>query len=228
MKVIKVGLTVLALFLFAGTIFAGPIVIGSGIYQQTENSPCVIGNPSCNQPDGFTHYSESAYHSDVWEFYSPLYTVGSTGNVGSGNIIPEAFSVGFDVNYAGAGEKKEESLIYFQTFKVATPYGGVYPGTGGLNPPAAGTQDSGNSISFNPYLVVGETTGNGYSDIVMNGFQLNEGDVVYFRASVANENAGFGQFFIIPKGTAQVPEPSIILLLGLGLGAVGLVPRRKK
>lgn len=47
----------------------------STTYQQTQNSPCLIGDPSCNNPSGFgstTLASNTSTYSDIG---SPTYTI---------------------------------------------------------------------------------------------------------------------------------------------------------
>lgn len=231
MKTLKIGLIVFGICLCAGAAYADIIVdLNPPPYQQTENSPCVIGNESCNQPSGFTYFGIGNTNLDPWIAYSPLYTVGDDSVVGvePGNIIPQEFWVGVDFNFAGGQDS--ETLNFFEVwivtsgdtgaggiFQSATPFTDSNPNIGSISP-----SNSASSLAYT------ETTpGNGYSDIVLTGFSLSEGDVVYFRASITGDVAGFGQFFILPQqGSTPVPEPTSLILLGLGLAGVACFSKK--
>ena len=237
MKTLKIGLIVFGICLYAGAAYAGPILLDPNPphYQQTENSPCVIGNESCNQPSGFTYFGIGNTNFDPWIAYSPLYTVGddSVTGVESGNIIPQEFWVGVDFNFANGQDS--ETLNFFEVWIVSdiNDYPGGFSGLGGISTdtgsgwPGYGSIDPSNSSSSLAYTQT--TPGNGYSDIVLTGFNLTEGDIVYFRAGMTNDVAGFGQFFILPEqGSTPVPEPTTLILLGLGLAGVACFSKKMR
>ena len=66
---------------------------GSTAYQQTLNSPCVIGDPSCNNPDGFGFTTLPAGSVVFYDSTSPTYTVQQIRN-----IAGDLFLVDIDVN----------------------------------------------------------------------------------------------------------------------------------
>ena len=198
---------------------AGPIALetnGSTVYQQTLNSPCVIGNPSCNQ-GGFVYNSwvstPGGGQGSTYDLFSPVYIVGA--DIAVPNTIPPDFSIGIDINFsAGAGD---ESLVFFKTL---------------LCTDATGTSCSVNSANSytGPTTAIGQRNGNGYSDAVLSGFTLTSGTYVKFEASVSNDTDGMEQFFLVPAGTppSEVPEPATTALIGGGLLSLAWVVRRKQ
>ena len=62
------------------TVLTGPSI------QQTENRPCVIGDPSCHNPD-FLPYTLIAPQNEDGTLTSPEYTVGQIRNVVGGDEV---------------------------------------------------------------------------------------------------------------------------------------------
>ncbi len=198
---------------------ATPILFtdGSIVYQQTLNSPCVIGNPSCSQ-GGFVHNSWASTpgggQGSTYDLFSPVYIVGA--DIAVPNTIPSEFSIGIDVNFsAGSGD---ESLVFFKTWVCSDAIG------------TSCSVDSANSYP-GPTTAIGQRNGNGYSDAVLSGFTLTPGTYVKFEASVSNDTDGMEQFFLVPAGVvppSEVPEPATTALIGGGLLSLAWVIRRRQ
>ena len=183
---------------------------GSAAYQQTLNSPCVIGDPSCNNPDGFGFTTLPAGSVAFYDSTSPTYTVQQIRNIAGG-----LFLVGIDVNTT-TQPLATERLDYF-----AMLVNGVVQFI--YDPANPGTQ------------LVTAHNGNGYSDALLRGFDLSSflaADQVTFRAILNSPTAGRDQFFLAglsaPTPTLEVPEPGTLGLLGLGLVGITFARRRKR
>ncbi len=253
-------LAVVGLILFvAPAAFATIILDASGAvsYQQTSNSPCVIGNPSCdNGGFGYTSAPTAPDFSQVtgltttgqYDIFSPnggVYPLGSNlkydpknynapylvnsalTGVLAPNEIPATFTIGIDVNYTSV----EEALVAFRTY--------VYDGSGSLTDKSNWVLDTANSWNYgdaghaSPYILEIHN-GNGYSDAILTGFSLTNGSQVFFEAFYGNppnnsDEDGMEQFFIIPAGTppSTIPEPTTMLLLGAGLVGIGFFARKR-
>lgn len=203
------GLLTLALLMAPVAASALPLTLETGVsYQQQQNRPCVIGDPSCHNPAGF-EFTLIPVGMSAGTLTSPVYTLDQLRSI-AGN----RFAVGIDVNQA----QQTYSLQGFQ-FNIN---GGApeYTFTGPADVPAV---NKGNGFS-DAQLVSFDITGLAGSGV--------------FSATFANADAGREQFFLIPEGMdllgtdaelpAHAPEPGTLLLLGTSmLGAGGAAWRRR-
>ena len=193
---------------------------GNTVFQQTENSPCVIGNNSCNQPAGFTSFQDAngAGGGGTYDFFSPVYQAISPFTPPAsynGNKIPTAFSIGIDENIAkGQGN---ETLVFFRTL-LCTDSTGSSCDVVALQSYQPGS----------PTTIPNINNGNGFSDALLNGFSLTQNSFYKFEASVGNDTDGMEQFFIIPLNSPTVPEPKQVVLLTAAAIALFLTDYRRR
>ncbi len=189
---------------FPLTVGAVPVALtpGSGVFQQTQNSPCVIGNPSCNNPAGFLFTTLPVNPTSPQVTTSPTYSVDQIRALLNGS---NSFFIGVDVSQAqGQGPYALNSF----TVNVG--------GTDAFQ--FAGPQD------FN-------SAGNGFSDFVLMTVDLTPfagAANVVFTVNFSNDTGAREQFFLVSTDTspAPVPEPTTLVLLGSALAGLGFVRRR--
>jgi len=187
-------------------------------YQQTENSPCILGEPSCDDPAGWTHTDfPPGGGSQNYDETSPTYTVGQiTTALGGTSLV-----VGIDVNTT-TQPTATETLAVFEVWIGGTLTYAYY---------AAGCS----SVDF---VCTGTTlttanNGNGYADAILASIDLSgyaAGTEVYFRAVVNSATDGREQFFLINTEAPPpvIPEPASLALLGTGLLGVARAVRRRR
>jgi PEP-CTERM motif len=221
----------LALVLFALPGVAMAVITadtdGSPVFKQTQDDPCIIGDPSCNQ-NGFIFTSRSGPASGgVYSLFTPVYDATTLTGVAAPSDIPSTFTIGIDENLAtGAGP---ETLDFFRTFIATGCAEGTLAGAGDVNTAPAGctlTLDPANSFETDT-VIPNNNNGVGFTDMLLLGFNLNPANLYVFQMRWTGDTDGMEEVFIIPAGTPAVAEPGTLLLLGSGFVGLAALARKK-
>lgn len=213
------GMMVLAL---AGSASAALITFNSvaagTVGPQSTSNPCVIAGTQCQQPAsmGFNNFTSNGAISSFNMFSTTPTATVADGVQGTpytvaqltGALGTNSFTIAIDVNTTAAAG---ENLTLFQVIDTTTNT--VLDSTGNIN------------------LNIGavSSNGNGFADWQSNLISLAglaPTDGILFHAVWNNASDGAESFFLIP-GTAAVPEPGTLLLLGTGLVGLAAFARRK-
>lgn len=168
---------------------------------QSASAPCIMAGTQCQNPPGFDFNNfVSNGNISAYDEDSPTYTISQFPFL--------TFDVAIDVNTTG--QVGTETL---QSFSVFVDGVEIYNFTG-------------------PELIGSAVNaGNGFGDWLLTSIDLRSfagTALVTFNAVWDGNEAGAESFFLVRTGGTPVAEPGTLILLGLGLLAIGLSHRRPK
>lgn len=200
----------------AGLLTLSAVALNDPLQQQT-NNPCVLGGSDCNsrrtaEINDFTVTPTGNGGANInWDLTSPGYTVGVIRLLFGNN-----FRVGLDFAQANGQADQVLGLFAMTINGVAQD---VFVGPAAVPPTPAGN------------------AGNGFADYVLTGFDISSfaaTDIVRFHATMPVANDGPDQAFLLRgpcldcEPTPNIPEPTTLVLFGLGLLGSGVVRKLRR
>ena len=181
---------------------------GSTVFQQTTNSPCVIGDASCQQPSvgalqfDYTKFSGTPDTSWNGSLTSPSFS----STPGAYNLTSPVDALGTAITTTTGSFDKDNNPYLVGNVTGIEPVNDVIPKnfTIGIDVNFANTQEQ--LVAFNTWVshsgaafaldpsnswgpvnsqgprLLAEHNGNGFSDAILTGFNLTPGDLVFFQA----------------------------------------------
>lgn len=209
-----VGLSVLLMPTLASAVTILTLDLSpADIFQQTDQNPCVLGDPSCKQEYApgmdlpYTVFAPNPPGDTFTDEMSEVYTVGLIRSIVGGNF----FVLGFDINTAAG--KPIEILDLFSM--------DVDQGVGFVT----------EALYTGPTPFINNNNGTGFSDALMMGFDLtafDDADELKFTITYRNATGGRENIFLIGTEATPIPEPATVFLVGSALLGLGLLARRRR
>lgn len=192
-------------------------VFGNTLGPQSTSNPCIIAGTQCQQTAamGFNNFTQGGNISSF-----NMFSTTPTANVPDGvqgtpytvaqltGVVGPSFVVAIDTNTTGAAS---ETLQLFQVINVTT-----------------------NTVLYDfigPANIGGANNGNGFGDYMLSTVSLAGlpgTNQILFHAVWDNAVDGAESFFLVSSPAPPVPEPTSILLLGVGMSALGILRYRKR